>query len=103
MFRYNLRKMKDPTRFTFSLTQMEGRLTYKHLIKSNEVVTRVQVAKEMKRGFKHPVLQIKNGVVVGRFESINEAATATGAKKQNIHRVLLGRRQTHHGFEWKYE
>jgi hypothetical protein len=104
MFRYNLRKMKDPTRFTFSLTQMEGRLTYKHLIKKEEIQEKEKpYTVQIRDNFKRPVLALKNGEVVARYESINEAARQTGAKKQNIFRVISGKRQTHHGFEWKYE
>ena len=104
MFRYNLRKMKDPARFTFSLTQMEGRLTYKHLIQKTEVGEREKpIAGQIRDNFRRPVLALRNGEVVARYESITEAAKVTGAKKQNIFRVISGKRQTHHGFEWKYE
>jgi hypothetical protein len=48
-------------------------------------------------------LLLKNGEVVGRYESITQAARLTGAKKQNIHRVLVGKKQTTGGFEWRYE
>ena len=38
MFRYNLRKMKDADRFTYSIGKITGRLTYKDLIKGAEIV-----------------------------------------------------------------
>lgn len=104
MFRYNLRKMKDNERFTFSLTQLEGRLTYKHLVQQLIVPTKeIPITSQIRDNFKRPVLALKNGEVVGRYESITEAAKQTGAKKQNIFRVISGKRQTHHGFEWRYE
>jgi hypothetical protein len=36
MFRYNLRGMKDADRFTYSLSRLEGRLTYKQLTENSK-------------------------------------------------------------------
>lgn len=103
MFRYNFRKIKDHERFNLSLTKVEGRLTYKHLIRKPGTTLEDAPFEVMRKGFRRPVIQLKNGEVIGRYESISDAARLTGAKKQNIHRVLSGKKQTTGGFEWKYE
>jgi hypothetical protein len=102
-FRYNLRKMKDNERFNVSLTQTEGRLTYRHLVGHSTIITEETISQTMRKGFRRPVIALKNGEAVCRYNSISEAARLTGAKKQNIHRVLVGKKQTHNGYEWKYE
>jgi transposase-like protein len=99
-FRYNLRKMKDYERFNLSLTKMEGRLSYKNLVLTPKEETLTQT---IRKGFKIPVLAIRNGEVVARYESIKEAARMTGVDETNIHRVLKGKRYTSGGFEWRYE
>ena len=38
-YRYNTRKMKDGQRFEMSLTNLEGRLSHKQLIKDNRLTS----------------------------------------------------------------
>ena len=101
-YRYNTRKIKDAERFTLSLRNVEGRLTYKNLVNKPESTTTNNEAVEGIKGAQRPIAQIQDGVIVNQFESINEAAKATGMRKILIWRVLKGQRRTSHGFEWKY-
>lgn len=102
-FRYNFRKIKDHERFNLSLTKVEGRLTYKHLIGTTNLITGETITQSIRKGFRRPIISLKDGEVVARYNSISEAARITGWKKQNIHNVLKGKRHTLGGLEWKYE
>lgn len=104
MFRYNLRKMGDTERFTFSLTQLEGRLTYKHLIRTPEAIAEQAAFVRVGVREARPVIQLtKKGEFVARFNSIQEAARMTNNDAAHIHRVLNGKRKSTGGFTWKYE
>ena len=56
-----------------------------------------------------PVIQIKNGLVVGEYKSASEASRATGIKRCNICNVCRGyvwnghHYKTAGGFEWKWK
>ncbi|MEP7377027.1 MAG: IS1595 family transposase [Chitinophagaceae bacterium] len=105
MYRYNSRKMKDADRFTLSLQQAEGRLTYKALVQrpeTTEVIETVIDTTIERRGKKQPVIALQGGVIVGEYESIRDAARKTGIKFQMISRVLSGKKATCGGFVWKY-
>lgn len=102
MYRYNLRKMNDATRFTLSLQNVEGRLTYKKLIQKPEEIQEIAAATPNQVKNRHPVMQLKDGVVINQFGSINQAAKATGVKPIGIRRVLKGLKNTTGGFGWKY-
>lgn len=49
-----------------------------------------------------PVLQLKDGSIIGSFRSISEGARFNGFAKGDIWRVLNGRRYTCGGYEWEY-
>jgi len=59
-----------------------------------------RVAKKIEK----PVLQIKNGKVIKRFCSVEQAAIETGVNSTNISRVCKGGkyRKTAGGFNWEY-
>lgn len=101
-FRYNLRKITDAERFNYSLTAIEGRLSYKSLVNRNEITADQSIMFNSLRAA-IPVVQLKNGEVIGRYNSINEAARLTGSDVSAIHRVLKGTRKSTNGFQWKYE
>lgn len=108
MFRYNFRKMKDAERFTFSLGQVEGRLTYKKLVGIKQVKNEIGElilpipAKLNSPYYGRPVAQIKDGEIVAQFGTIKEAGEKTGITWQSISRVLNGRRRSTGGYKWKY-
>ncbi len=108
MYRYNLRKMKDPERFTLTLQNVEGRLKYKDLVKksASELTPQIieiperQIIAHKKHG--RPVYQMRNGKVVAYFKSMTEASNNTGIKHVAICRCAKGERKTAGGYEWKY-
>lgn len=114
-FRYNLRKMKDADRFTESLKQVNGRLSYKMLTETPLPKIAVAVSPDQywlpvtptytkgKRGVKRAVLQILDGEVIGRFESVKEASNSSGLSVSVIHRACKGERPAGGGFIWRYE
>ena len=55
-----------------------------------------------KKGVSKPVLQIKNGVVINRFDSISEAGRKTNILSNCISDVCRGVNKTTGGFGWKY-
>jgi len=104
-YRYNTRKITDPQRFTISLQQVEGRLTWKNLVNAaipSNVTLALPEPETAELGIQRAVVQMKGDVVINQFESINEAARQTGMRKILIWRVLKGERKTSHGFKWKY-
>lgn len=48
-----------------------------------------------------PVVQLKNGIIIAQFESINQARLQTGIK--NIYLCCNGKYKTSGGYEWKYK
>lgn len=84
MWRYNLRKITDPQRFNFALSNCEGRLDYKTLIQkpdtSNQIIDSSSLdAKPPRWGKK--IIQLRNGKVLATFGSLIQAAAATGVKE----------------------
>jgi hypothetical protein len=49
-----------------------------------------------------PVLQILDGKVINRYESIMEASKTTGIKHCSISKNLTGKSKTSGGYVWKY-
>ena len=49
-----------------------------------------------------PVKQIKDGVVIRQFKSINEAARVIKAYDSNIRNAAAGKIKSAYGFEWEY-
>lgn len=104
MHRYNLRNMTDAQRFDLSIANIEGRLTYKELINSPipERPTKNPLTDKGVSGKKRAVYQLFDGEIVNRFDSIKQAGEMTGIKKENISRVLWGKRVTTGGYQWIY-
>lgn len=50
-----------------------------------------------------PVLQLKNGVIVKEYNSINEAAKINGFSPIAICKVCKGERKNHKGYMWRYK
>jgi hypothetical protein len=48
------------------------------------------------------VLQMKDGIVVGKYISIMEASRQTGIPFRSISRVARGERKRTHGYEWTF-
>lgn len=109
-FRYNLRKMKDSDRFTFSLGKVEGTLPYKKLIASNLPKVELSMAEPQMiiggypnvQGRKRPVCQIKDGVIIAQYPSIAAAADVNKIDPAKISRAAKGGRKTAGGFQWKF-
>lgn len=106
-FRYNLRKMTDPDRFIYALRKIGGRLDYKTLIASplpkiELRATLPALIMEKQGGKGIPVLQLKNGQIIGRYPSIKEAALINKIDPAKIRRVLLGEKRSTGGYQWKY-
>ena len=73
---------------------------YKHnLIAQESIVNNVN---RMIKATSKPINQIKNGVVINSFESINEASRITKIKAPHICEVLKGKRNTTMGYKWEY-
>jgi transposase-like protein len=106
MFRYNFRKMTDANRFAYSLTNIEGRLTWNELVQENGTPINPMLQKNIpdfnSKGKHRAIVQIKDGVVIGQFKSVAEAKRQTGINGAMIRRVLLGKRTSVHGYQWKY-
>lgn len=105
MFRYNLRKMTDTNRFTYSLTNVEGRLTYKELIATKEIEHyhyEKNIPVKGKQGRKRAVYQIKDGEIIARYNSIIEAAKAIGVESSTLRGVLRGKSHISGGFHWAF-
>lgn len=106
--RYNTRKIKDGQRFEISLLNIEGRLTYKELIKNNGFTNEGTIAPllppqiVMKQGVKRQVVQLLDGKLIAQYPSIKEAALATGILVTSISKVLRGITLSTHGYQWKY-
>ena len=54
--------------------------------------------------FMKPVLKIKDGEIIGRYDSIRNAARSENAKTANGHigDVCTGKRQRAYGYEWRF-
>ena len=55
-----------------------------------------------RQGIIKPVLQIKDGVVINRFDSIKEAGRSTNIIASSISDVCRGKNKTTGGYVWKY-
>jgi hypothetical protein len=49
------------------------------------------------------VLQLKNGVIVKEYNSINEVAKINGFSPIAICKVCKGERKNHKGYMWRYK
>jgi hypothetical protein len=102
MFRYNLRKMKDPQRFIYSLQNIEGRLKYKTLIAAKSPIDPIKSTIPAHNYPKGSILQIKGNTIIANYPTIQAAVNAVSGSYSPLWRVLKGRKKTHKGFEWKY-
>lgn len=57
---------------------------------------------DKQRGITKPVLQIKDGVVINRFDSIVEAGRSTNILATSISDVCRGKNKTTGGYAWRY-
>ena len=55
-----------------------------------------------RKGLIKPVLQIKDGVIINRFESICEAGRRTNIISSSISDVCRGKNKSTGGYQWKY-
>lgn len=101
-FRYNLRKMKDPQRFTLSLQNIEGRLKYKNLIATPNPIPIIKSNVPPHNYSKGTVLQMKGTEIIANYLNCEQAAKSMGVKPIQIWRVLKGRKNTCHGYKWIY-
>ncbi|MES2430467.1 MAG: IS1595 family transposase [Bacteroidota bacterium] len=107
MFRYNLRGMNDAARFTYSLSQVNGRLTWKDLVRKDEpnnfvAVRNVRTEEQTQKRIVRPIVQMNEGVIVAEFKSIRECSRQTGIATELIREVLIGIKITTHGYQFKY-
>lgn len=72
-----------------------------HAFKTGLKPNNVNSVKAMNKASKKPIIQIKNGYVVGKYESLVQAEKTTNVKAKNISSVLNGRSKTAGGYEWK--
>lgn len=49
------------------------------------------------------VIQLKDGKIINLFDSLNEAARATGAHFSGISMCCSGKIKKHKGYQWKYK
>jgi hypothetical protein len=50
---------------------------------------------------KKAVYQIKHGIIINQFNSISEAERITNTPRQNIRKVINGKRYSANGYQWK--
>jgi len=50
-----------------------------------------------------PVIQLKDGKQIARFEGLSEAGRMLGIKSTSIGRCCNSQRKTYKGFNWKFE
>ena len=55
-----------------------------------------------RKGVIKPVLQIKDGIIINRFESIGEAGRRTNIISSSISDVCRGKNKSTGGYVWKY-
>lgn len=86
-----------------NLEWVSAKENHKHACEHN-LITKEQMqkcVKAMSKQNQKSILQIKNGLVMGCFESLTKAQERTGIKIKNISSVLNGRSKTAGGYEWK--
>lgn len=99
-FRHNSRDIKDPVRFNYALTFMEGRLTYKKLI-ATEAPKAILIEDYPDNRYKG-IIQVKNGEVVAHYPSLKAAARASGINRKSIRNACRGDQKTAGGYKWIY-
>lgn len=106
-YRYNRRDMKDADRFNLTLSNVEGRLTYRDLVNTPKPETGTSlIGQKSERmgaiaiGAKKPVVQLFDGVIVGRYDSLTQAAEMTGINMRQISKVLNGYNATAKGYQF---
>lgn len=97
-YRYNNRKMKDATRFVMSISSVECRLRYKHLVALPEPFTATTTGEITNTG--NGIIQMKDGEILGHFATVLAAQKATKVPRYNIKQVCTGKRKTAGGFQW---
>lgn len=50
-----------------------------------------------------PVLQIKDGEVVGEFRNTSEAARHVKASRSMLYKVVTGKKKSCRGYQWRYK
>ena len=77
----------------------------KHAIKTG-LITHESILIKSKLGCKKlekPIIQLKNGIEIARFNNSYEAQKITGVPQTSICKVLKGKQKTTYGYEWKYQ
>ena len=54
------------------------------------------------QGIRRPVVAIRCGDVVARYDSIADAARAMGVRPPNVRNVAAGLQKTCRGFQWRF-
>lgn len=73
----------------------------KHAYDNNLKTTNFSYLKNELHYKTYPILQMRNDVVVNEFKSQKEAEEKTGIARQNISKVINGKRNMAGGFEWR--
>lgn len=107
-YRYNTRKMHDGQRFELTISNIDGRLSYKDLIKKTELTSEVIIAPDVptiifnSKVKGKPVLQLRGNEIIAQYASMAEAARITRIRRQSINDVVTGKNKSTGGYEWKY-
>lgn len=98
--KYNSRKIKDADRFVMTIQNAECRLKYKTLVAAlpPSVITVNSVTENRNYG----IIQLKDGEVIGHYNSIKEAHKKTGLDRHSIRKALKGIYKKTGGFNWIY-
>jgi len=100
-YRFNTRELKDADRFSLTMKNLEGRLTYKELIAVKEPAPKtVRVKMQNGEDKRKAVIQLQDGVITGEFESLNDAMRKTGIDAGSISKAISGKQKTAGGYKW---
>lgn len=84
-------------RWSTQLMNMQNELTRKHLSESSKVVHEKRKSWNCK-----PIVQLKNGILISTYSSIQEAAKVGNFNYSCIQKCLAKRQRKHKGFTWMY-
>lgn len=90
---------KNGNKFDNNVSNLEWTTRSDNLKHCYRILGKKQIGKNHWRS--KPVVQLKNGIVIAQFESINQAVKQTGIS--NIYVCCQKKQKTAGGFEWKYK